>query len=147
ELTPTFGGALRLWSGAGYLAQALPAVLALVWLALYWSANPVRWNWKEQTPLMLGVSVAPAPYGWLCHRVVVLPGVFQSLGWLARSARPVQVCIACLYVAVNVAILALIVTHHTTFWYAWVAPAWLFLFVLSAVGERVSSSTIAKKTG
>jgi len=140
ELTPTIGGALRLWLGAGYLAQALPAVLALVWLVLYWSVNRVSWTWKEQTPLMLAVSVATSPYGWLFDQVVVLPCVFQSLGWSGRSVRPVQVCIACLYVAVNVAILALIVTHHTTFWYAWVAPAWLFLFVVSAVGERVPSS-------
>jgi hypothetical protein len=129
ELTPTLGGLLRLWLGQYHWIQALPAVLALIWFCFWGSRARDRWQWREEMPILLLVSLLTTSYGWFFDQLVLLPCVFQVAGWLTTSRRLISIGVAVTYVCVNAAVLALILEHRATFWYVWTVPVWFALYL------------------
>jgi hypothetical protein len=123
----------------------------------YRSSNgPIR-DWCEELPLLLLVSFVTAPYGaWPFDMVLLLPATMWLIlnafstppstlspqspfegrkDWGARQhvGKPVakgQLIIAGL-VAINLGCLILNLLHITSFWFLWVSPAVLGLYVLS----------------
>jgi hypothetical protein len=143
ELSPTLGGVLRLWVPQYQWVQALPAVLALIWFLIRWGRARDEWQWLEEMPILLLASLLTTSYGWFFDQIVLLPCVFQAAEWLTTSRRSVSVGVATMYVGVNVTVLALILEHRTTFWYAWTVPAWCGLYGLCRVLGRSGSTTTA----
>ncbi|MGA8761261.1 MAG: glycosyltransferase family 87 protein [Candidatus Sulfotelmatobacter sp.] len=131
ELTPTVSGLLRLCLPRYHAIQALPALLALIWFGSYWRSARDRWQWREQIPILLLVSLLTTSYDWFFDQVVVLPCVFQAAAWLTTSQRFVSIAVAVFYLGTNAAVLALILEHQTTFWYVWTVPAWFALYLIS----------------
>ncbi len=129
EQTPTLGGALCLLLGGKQWVASLPGLAGLIWFAFQWAHDRRSWLWWNQMPILLLVSVASSPYAWLFDQVVLLPAVLRATA--AGSAMPRSKWFrgALIYLVVNGLILALILSHRTTFWYAWTAPAWLLLYV------------------
>jgi hypothetical protein len=136
ELTPTASGLLRLSLPQYPLVQLLPALLAFIWFCFYWRSSRDRWQWREEMPVLLLVSLLTTPYGWFFDQVVLLPCAFQVVAWLMTSRRLVSTRVAGLYLAANAAALALILGHRTTFWYVWTVPAWLALYMFSRAKRR-----------
>jgi len=133
EVTPTLGGALRLWLRT-YAVQFVPAMLALGWL-LYYASRKIRqskWSWKEQTPLLLMVSLLTTPYAWFFDQVLLVPCILQSIARL-RTLRHGRLrnSIAGLYLGANVLAVVLIVFQRPGFWYTWTIPFWFTLFTLA----------------
>jgi len=91
-------------------------------------------------PLLLMVSVATASFGWFFDQVVLLPGILQATPWLIGSRSQKKTWAAVAYLTVNGLTLALILSHRTTFWYVWTAPAWLllYLWLRPRAGPRVA---------
>jgi len=89
------------------------------------------WQWVEQIPLRLLVSVATTPYAWFFDQVVLLPAVLQAAARV--SARPVRKWLgpALAYIGINVLTLGLILVHRTLFWYVWTASSWLLLYLVT----------------
>jgi hypothetical protein len=134
ELTPTVSGGLRLWLGRYAPIQGLPALLACLWFIAYWRKFRDRWRWREMTPMLVLISLLTTSYSYFFDQVILLPCVFQAAAWLATRQRVVSVTVALLYLAVNVAVLALILEHRTIFWYVWTVPAWFGLYWISRAG-------------
>jgi hypothetical protein len=137
ELIPTLGGVLRLLFGLQrHWLEFVPAMVAGVWFLFYWRRHRRHWNWLEEMPLLLLVSVATTPLSWFFDQVVLLPCVLQAAVWIAARGKswlwPVS-----LYLGMNVVMLVLILGHRTTFWYAWTAPAWLLLYLLARFLARM----------
>lgn len=126
--TPTIGGALCHWLGRDQRWLAFtPAVIATAWFAAhYWRAKH-DWQWREQMPILLLVSVASSPYAWFFDQVILLPAVLQQTARLSTSRRWLWPGVT--YVLLNGLILILILNHRTVFWYAWTAPAWLIFYL------------------
>lgn len=136
ELTPTISGLLRLSFGRYYPLQALPGLLALLWLFFHWRRSRVQWQWQQEMPILLLVSLLTVSYAWLFDQVALLPCVFQATAWATTSRRSARIGIATLYLGTNAAVLALILWQRTTFWYVWTAPAWLLLYIVTRVTGR-----------
>jgi len=132
EEIPTPGGVLSLLIGHGqhWLAY-VPAIGAAIWFALRWGHDGRDWQWVEQIPLLLLVSVATTPYAWFFDQVVLLPAVLQAAARV--SARPVRKWLgpALAYIGINVLTLGLILVHRTLFWYVWTASSWLLLYLVT----------------
>src|SRR5208283_3661157 len=128
ELSPTLGGVFRLWFPQHQWVQALPAVLALLWFLFRWRKVRDGWQWREEMPILLLASLLTTSYGWFFDQIVLLPCVFQAAEWLTTSRRSISAGVAILYVCMNAMVLALILEHRTTFWYAWTVPAWCGLY-------------------
>jgi hypothetical protein len=143
ELSPTLGGALRLWLPQYHWVQALPAVLALIWFLGRWRSERDGWQWREEMPILLLASLLTTSYGWFFDQIVLLPCMFQAAEWLTKSRRSAAIGIAILYLSMNAMVLTLILEHRTTFWYAWTVPAWCGLYGLCRVLGRSGSTTTA----
>jgi hypothetical protein len=74
--SPTLGMLVRLaiGDGAAFRWQFLPMLPGLAWLAVHlWRNRSAAWDWAEQLPLLLLVSILTTPYGgWPFDLVLLL---------------------------------------------------------------------------
>ena len=74
--TPTIGGTLRYFLGADKVwLQFVPTVLGVTWFCFYWLKERLTWNWPEQMPILVAVSVLTTSYGWTL--------IMSSCSWLS----------------------------------------------------------------
>jgi hypothetical protein len=132
--SPNLGTLLRWWVAptADWL-QFVPSVLGGAWFVWYWKRT-AEWDWSAGVPLLLVVSIVTTSYGWVFDHVVLLPAVFQIATWIAhRRDAAKSWAVALSYVLVN----ACIGLRAVGIAYAWVAPAWLMLY-LAALGWKAT---------
>jgi hypothetical protein len=154
-LSPTFGTVLRLWFGSGQFGlQFIPMAIGISWFAWRWYRFRDRWDWAEQLPLVLLVSFLTAPYGaWPFDLVLLLPVAMLMLqnwhpeerstvlpdSFRSDSNRPSRMALAGL-LAINFTCLILNLSGVSSFWFIWVAPAMLVLYVAVRRTVRVRDS-------
>jgi hypothetical protein len=74
ETSCGIGGLLReLVPGAHPWLQYVPCVFGAAWFGWYWLRHRRGWNWQEDLPLLLLVSLASAPYCWFHDFTLALP--------------------------------------------------------------------------
>jgi hypothetical protein len=123
--SPTLGLLLRLWLGDHFWLQFLPPLAGVMWLLLYWRRHCKAWNWAQQLPLVVLVSVLTAAYGaWPFDLVILLVPV---LSVAASSPRP-RLALG-LHLAVNGLALALLVRQAEFLAFVWLTPALLGAFL------------------
>jgi hypothetical protein len=132
EVTPTVSGWLRLLLGRQYPLQWLPALLAFGWFFFHWGSFEGQWQWPDEMPMLLLLSVLTIWYGWFFDQVVLLPCVFRATAWAMRGRRGRLIGIAASFLIINAAVLVLILEHRTAFWYAWTVPAWFLLYMFAS---------------
>jgi hypothetical protein len=121
-------GLLRRWMGAVPLQFFLVA-LAAAWFLLYWFRSRINWAWREGLPVLLLISISTSWYSWFFDQVVLLPCVFHAAACVIRSGNKAIFFASASFLAINAAVLTLILIHRTTFWYSWTAPAWLLWYL------------------
>ena len=138
-LSPTLGSLLRLAFGPEqFRLQFVPVLLGLGWFARHWRQHRTRWDWREQTPLLVLVSFATAPYGaWPFDLVLLLAAVVPMLLAPAAEGRPSRTGVLVSLAAIDLACLVMNLCAAGSFWFLWVAPAMLALY---AVAMRPASS-------
>lgn len=129
--TPTLGTAISVLVGNRHSWwRWLPPLAGVLWLCIYWRKNAGRWAWTDELPLVLMVSVATAPFSWTFDYVVLLPAVIQSAVWLSASdPRGHARWYAALYLSLCLIVFIGKAFVRTDFWYFWLAPALLVLYV------------------
>jgi hypothetical protein len=125
---PTLGQLLRLALDSDSLAWGfLPLIPALGWLGWHW-ARRRDWNWPEELPLLLLVSMLVAPYGaWPFDVVLLLLPVLQLGAAFAREGVSWLPRLAALgfHVVFNAAGLALLLLQQEYLTFAWMTPVLL----------------------
>jgi hypothetical protein len=142
QFLPTLGGGLRLLFGVAWL-QVAPAALALAWLAFYYPRHRRQWNWLQQAPILLLISVISTPYAFLIDEVVLLPAFLQLAALREGKLRGINF----LYLTVNGIIFAMLLRgpHVTSPWYMWTPITWGALYWYGAIRSRpLPSRTSAK---
>jgi hypothetical protein len=142
--TPTIGTALRFVFGQHlFRLQFIPMTFGLAWFARRpWSFTSAgsagkRWDWREELPLLLLVSFLTAPYGaWPFDMVLLLP---VTIWLMLRTERPARGFIVAGLIMVNLGFFAVHLYTNSSFWFLWVSPAILLLYLL-AQGFRPSAS-------
>jgi hypothetical protein len=140
--TPTLGAALRLAFGIErFWLQFIPPLLGAVWFLFYWRKHRQAWQWAEQMPLLLLVSLITTAYGWVFDQVVLLLAVLQVSVWLFHGRRRLIAGLTVtIYLALNgLGLLARILLVTTEFWYVWMAPALLVTYL--AVRRQIDWDT------
>src|SRR5262249_22658017 len=127
--SPTIGTLLRLILGEElFQLQFVPVAFGLGWLAWHWMKRHRDWNWTDELPLLLLMSFVTAPYGaWPFDMVLLLPAAM----WLVlRVEPPARRPVLAGLIAVNIGCLALNLLKVSSFWFLWVSPAVLLLYVI-----------------
>ena len=109
----------------------IPGIAGIAWLSWYWRGHADDWDWAEQLPLLLLVSVATAAFVWTFDLVVLLPALIQCAAWLAkRGAYGSHKALLLAYLAINILLIAGKFFIRNDLWYFWAAPALLILYLL-----------------
>jgi hypothetical protein len=134
--SPTLGFLLRLAVGGGsFRWQFLPMLPGLVWLAVHWWRHRGAWDWSEQLPLLLLVSMLTAAYGaWMFDLVLLLLPVVAIAARLSRQAAdgatPVRWRTAVgVHLAINGLALALLMRETEYLSFVWMTPVLLGAYV------------------
>jgi hypothetical protein len=156
--SPTLGTVIR-WiearvRGGGekslFLLQFVPAAIGLGWLLWCgWSTRRQPWDWRARMPMILLVSFVTASYGaWPFDLVILLPAVIDIAARAARSpdrgAR--KLAIGC-WIAFNCLALGQnMIFKAYSFYFLWMAPLLLVLYVLLDRKLRASSTERTEPT-
>jgi hypothetical protein len=131
--TPTLGGLLRWVFGMERRwLQFVPVAVGLIWALWWWRKYRGQWEWSEQMPMVVAVSLVTAAYGWSCDLVVLLLAPLQVAASLVRirDLRTTVILIGGYAAIVGLSIvLQGLVTND--FWYMWLAPALLAWYLLA----------------
>lgn len=135
--SPVAGTALRLLFGPERFGwQFVPLVPGLIWVAWYWSRHRHAWRWSERLPALLFASFLAAPYGaWPFDLVVLLPPLLAQAVRLAESSRGRVVAVAASYAAIGMLALVQILCQMEYFWFLWMTPALLLLYLAAAASN------------
>lgn len=144
----TSGTVLRMavgaWSGRDVAwLQAVPALAGAVWLALHWWRREGAWQWHEEMPVVLFVSLVTTFYGWIYDDIVLLVPVMQvAVAVLAGRTRTPPAMIVAGYLLLNAALVPMNVVRVDAFWYVW-APLVFAVWYAAARMRVVAPRTAA----
>jgi hypothetical protein len=129
--TPILGSLLRVLFGPDqFWLQAIPQVVGWVWVAIYWYRRRNNWNWAEQLPLLMLVSLLTTPYGaWPFDLVVLLLPVIEIAAQAQRASHAQLVIIVGVYLAIEVPALILSMIGIDSFYFFWMPPALLVSYL------------------
>jgi hypothetical protein len=129
--TPTIGSYLRFfWLGTDkFWLQFLPSILGGIWIIYYWSKKHRSWNWLDELPILLLVSLITSSYAWTYDLVILIPVIIQASIWILSDwKRRSTLFLVIVFTIINVLYLIL---HKslTDFWFIWMAPVLLIMFL------------------
>jgi hypothetical protein len=129
--SPTLAHCLRvLIDPDNFRLQFLAMVPGLAWFVPWFYCHRRRWDWKEQLPLLLLVSVLTTAYGgWPFDLVLLLVPVVQIAVPLhgAKQATGRAVALAA-HVLVGLVAVVQIALGVEYFWFIWMCPALLAVY-------------------
>jgi hypothetical protein len=143
-LSPTAGAVLRALLGRErFWLQFLPPLIGAAWLMMHWLLHRDRWDWREQLPLILLVSLLTTSYGaWAFDLIVLLIPVLR-LGVNLSQTGSWRIPLAG-YLAVNGLALALNLAGVDGFWLVWLTPAALAAYL--RLDRATNTSVVALGT-
>lgn len=134
--TPTLGAVLRLLFGVEkFWLQFVPSALGALWFLWYWWHRRFTWNWSEQLPFLILISVMTAAYGWTFDYVVALVAIIQASVWLVNNSSWSWLKVGLLIVYVGVDLVTFFSSEdQIRFW-------WMSLWLLGSylIAARLSN--------
>jgi len=128
---PSLGSLLTLYLPHGNVPiQFLPPLLGILWFLWHWNEHREHWNWPDQTPLLILVSLTLSAYAWTYDQVIVLPAVIHGFVMLRRqSSSWYKSGPGLFYIAANGCYLAGKFFVTTDVYYSWMAPLFLLAYL------------------
>jgi hypothetical protein len=112
------------------LIEHLPTVVGIAWVLLYWHRHKDDWIWDEKLPLILLVSIVTTAYTWTFDQVVLLPAILQVAAWMRERRMTWHGAAAAIfYCVVDLSYLVLKFRVVNDFYYFWLAPAMLIIYL------------------
>lgn len=149
--TPTLARALRhLVNIDNPLPQFLPACIGILWSGWHWKKYKNEWNWIQQVPFLLLVSVTTNFFAWSADQVILLPALLQGIRW-SRDAgfRATAILPVTLYIITELAILLVKVFTPYDFWYFWLSLVWCFIYLslrqTALITDAIDKSTLTSQ--
>jgi len=110
--------------------QVVPQVIGLVWVAVYWYRRRDHWDWREELPLLVLVSLLTTPYGaWPFDLVVLLLPVIEIAARARQASRPQLTIIIAVYLAIQLPAMAMSVAGVDPFYFVWMPPVLLVSYL------------------
>jgi hypothetical protein len=137
EVIPCVGVALRMWvNPQSTLLQYLPAIVGCVWALVWYWTRRGRWDWKSDGSLLMLVSLVSAPYCWLFDQALAIPALLYG-AYMTRS-RVLLATLALGSVAIEASLMMGVKLPSPLF--VWVAPLWLFWYVMASAMRKSSTN-------
>ena len=143
QATPTLRNIFPLLFGrSDRWLQSLPIVIGFAWLIYYWRRNRARWQWSEELPLILLVSVTTSFFAWTYDYVVFLPALIEVTAWIKQTKLPWYRSWAALcYLTINIVHAVMRFWFAEEFGYVWLAPALLLSYIVYRFEKQRQSAS------
>jgi Glycosyltransferase family 87 len=152
EFIPAFSGVVRLiFFRRLFWVQFIPMALGVAWCLWFLFRKRMMWDWRQDGPALLVVSILVTPYSWLTDEVVLLPAMLQALAFVyaARWRTTILRRIALVsFAGLNVLLLLILIAKipfatGIYFWSSIVWFAWYFYARRQAlqVASQASAAT------
>jgi hypothetical protein len=152
EFIPALSGVVRLiFFRSRFWMQFIPMILGFLWGIAFFLRRESGWNWRQDGPALLVMSVLTTPYAWFADETVLLPAILQAVAFVygARASLKLLNLIALAFLMLLDLLLLLILNARVPFAtgiYFWSSPVWFFLYFHAHklhVRSRLSSSETA----
>jgi hypothetical protein len=129
--TPILGSLFRIMFGpTQFWLQVIPQVIGLVWVVIYWYRRRNQWDWSEQLPLLVLVSLLTTPYGaWPFDLVVLLLPVIEIAARVEKASRTHLGIVLAVYATISLPAMAMSVAGVDLFYFVWMPPALLVSYL------------------
>ena len=110
----------------------VPALLGCAWATWYFARKRTGWNWSQELPLLLLVSLIAAPYAWIVDGVLVVPAIVSVAPVCSESSR------AALLLLMSAAIFQYcLAANMDSPWLLWQVPAFFgwYLYARTMTNE------------
>jgi len=150
EFIPALSGVLRLLLFRRFFwVQFVPLVVGAIWSLWYLHRNWDTWDWRQQGPPLLVVSVLTTPYEWLTDETVLLPAILQALVFVYAARGRLKVHNKILLVGLGLlnVLLLLILRFKIPFStgiYFWSSLVWFCWYFYAARLRRRTMSAATK---
>jgi len=131
-LTPTLRTATRIFIGPTHVGlQFAPSLAGIAWVVFHWYRQRDHWDWREQLPCIVLVSVVTSFFAWTYDQVVFLPAIIEAAIWIRQQLSPWHSFWAArIYIFINVCHALFRIWVANELWYFWLAPAVLLNYVI-----------------
>jgi hypothetical protein len=134
--TPTFGFWLRAIFGyEKFWLQFLPPLLGTAWFCIYWWGKRQSWDWFQEIPILLFVSIITSSYAWNHDQLVLIPSLIQAvILLLAANKNWRTAAFLLIFLSINYANL-LIHQRLDESWTIWMGPVLFGLYLAVCRGH------------
>lgn len=140
--TPTLRTVARVFVGPDHIWwQLAPSFAGILWVLFHWYRQKDHWEWSEQLPAIILVSVVTSFFAWTYDQVVFLPAIIEAAIWTKHQSTAWHSFWSVrLYIAINLCHAVLRIWVADELWYYWLAPACLINYVIFLLEkQRVSA--------
>jgi Glycosyltransferase family 87 len=131
-LTPTLRTATRVFIGPGHLwLQSAPSIAGVVWILFHWYRHKGQWEWLDQLPGVVLVSVVTSFFAWTYDQVVFFPAIVAAAIWIRQQSTDWHNFWSVrIYIFINFCHAVLRIWVADEVWYYWLAPSLLLTYVI-----------------
>jgi hypothetical protein len=131
-LTPTLRTATRVFIGPGHLwLQSAPSIAGVVWILFHWYRHKGQWEWLDQLPGVVLVSVVTSFFAWTYDQVVFFPAIVAAAIWIRQQSTDWHNFWSVrIYIFINVCHALFRIWVADELWYYWLAPSLLLTYVI-----------------
>ena len=90
-----------------YWLQFIPPFFGIAWLGIYWHRRHGTWDWLEEMPLLVTMSVLTSAYGWVFDQTVLGLAVIAVAAKYARPKAQIPWNLIVWYTGLNCALILL----------------------------------------
>lgn len=139
-MTPTLGAYLRLLIGPDkFYLQFIPSIIGIVCFMAYWIRRHQSFDWITNLPLIILISIATSPYGWILDStvsvfsVILIAVLFNYSHWTFK-----KMLILTTYWCINFIITFLSVTQIWLWWFPSFLLIWYLLSHLYLITKKTA---------
>jgi hypothetical protein len=144
--TPTPGYWLRsLLEKDKHYLQYFPTIAGIVWFIYHWHHNRVKWEWAEQVPILIFMSLMTTFYAWVNDYVLLFVAIIQASVWIIHNPlRAYSKFIIFIYVIINLMAWVTAFSFRSEKWIVWMVPALLLNYVLVNIFSAKTNASCYK---
>lgn len=90
-----------------YWMQFVPPFFGIAWLGIYWHRRRATWDWLQEMPLLVTMSVLTSAYGWMFDQTVLGLAVIAVAAEYARPKAQIPWNLIVWYTGLNCALIFL----------------------------------------
>jgi hypothetical protein len=130
QIAPTVSFLFQMLLAQNHLwVQYIPTAVACAWATRRYLNSHVRWDWQNDMPLLLLVSIMTSPNAWFTDEAIVLPAILYGL-YQTSNARRSLIPYCCVAGVALIEVFANVDINSGL--YIWTAPAWFLWYLLAS---------------